>query len=140
MSVEQAKTRLRSSIDHFMTRKPHCIGRDQTLAAAHQRMRVIGARHLPVMDGGKLVGIVSQRDLLSVETMREVDPTKVRVEDAMTADVYVVPPERPLGEVAARMVERKYGCAVVVGGGHVLGIFTTTDALRVLVGIVEAWV
>jgi acetoin utilization protein AcuB len=139
MSIEQAKTRLRSSIDHFMTRKPHCIGRDQTLAAAHERMRAIGGRHLPVMDGGKLVGIVSQRDLLSVETMREVDPARVRVEDAMTADVYVVTPERPLGEVAARMVERKYGCAVVVDKSQVVGIFTTTDALRVLVGIVEAW-
>src|ERR1700749_674422 len=108
MSSEQTKARLKSSIDHFMTRNPHSIGRDQTLAAAHERMRAIGGRHLPVMDGGKLVGIVSHRDLLSVETLKDVDPAAVRVEDAMSPDVYVVPPTRALGEVAAMMVERKY--------------------------------
>jgi acetoin utilization protein AcuB len=102
-------------------------------------MREFRLRHLPVLDGGKLVGIVSQRDLFFVETLRDVDPANVPVEDAMTAEVYVVPPERALGEVAAKMVERKYGCAVVVRGEHVVGIFTTTDALRVLVEIVEAW-
>jgi acetoin utilization protein AcuB len=96
-------------------------------------------RHLPVLDGGKLAGILSQRDLFFVETLRDVDPAKVPVEDAMTRDVYVVPPERPLGEVAAMMVERKYGCAVVVRGAKVVGIFTTNDALRVLAGIVQAW-
>jgi acetoin utilization protein AcuB len=57
----------------------------------------------------------------------------------MSTEVYTVPPEKALGEVAARMVERKYGCAVVVRDGEVIGIFTTTDALRVLVSIVEAW-
>jgi acetoin utilization protein AcuB len=122
-----------------MTPNPHSIGRNQPLSVAHERMRALRARHLPVLDGGKLVGILSQRDLFFVETLRDVDPAKTQVEEAMTADVYVVPPEQPVGEVAAMMVERKYGCAVVARGDHVLGIFTTSDALRVLVGIVEAW-
>lgn len=139
MSAEETRTKVRASIDHFMTANPHCIGRDQPLSAAHDRMRALKVRHLPVLDGGKLVGIVSQRDLLFVESLRGVEPAEVPVEDAMTTDVYVVPPERPLGEVCARMVERKYGCTVVARGEHVAGIFTTSDALRVLVGVVEAW-
>jgi acetoin utilization protein AcuB len=92
-----------------------------------------------VLDGGKLVGILSQRDLFFTESLHDVDAMTVPVEDAMSTEVYVVAPEKPLGEVAARMVECKYGSAVVVRDGQVIGIFTTTDALRVLVGIVEAW-
>ncbi|HZU83865.1 MAG TPA: CBS domain-containing protein [Polyangiaceae bacterium] len=122
-------------VDQFMTAKPHCIGRDQPLSRAHEQMRALRVRHLPVLDGGKLVGVLSQRDLFFTETLRDVDPATVPVEDAMSADVYVVPPETPIREVAARMVEHKYGCAVVARGGHVTGIFTTTDALRVLAGL-----
>jgi len=136
---DSEKTKVRSSIDHFMTPYPHSIGRDQPLSAAHQLMRSLRVRHLPVLDGGRLVGILSQRDLFFVETLRDVDPAKVRVDEAMSTDVYVVAPEKPLGEVASVMVEHKYGCAVVARGQQIQGIFTTTDALRVLVGIVEAW-
>jgi acetoin utilization protein AcuB len=89
-------------------------------------------RHLPVLERGELVGILSQRELFLTESLRDVDAVKVPVEDAMSTDVYAVPPEKPLGEVAAKMVERKYGSAVIVRDGHVLGIFTTTDALRVV--------
>jgi acetoin utilization protein AcuB len=117
----------------FMTPTPHSVGRDQPLSLAHERMRTYGVRHLPVLDGGRLAGILSQRDALLVETLREVDPTKTPVEDAMSTDVYVVAPDTPLREVAGAMADHKYGCAVVVDGSRVVGIFTTVDALRALV-------
>lgn len=53
-------------------------------------------RHLPVLDGGKLVGIVTQRDLHLVETLKGVDQQTVTVEEAMSQDVYTVEPETPL--------------------------------------------
>jgi acetoin utilization protein AcuB len=96
-------------------------------------MRSYGIRHLPVLDGGKLAGVLSQRDALLVETLRDVDPANTPVEDAMSTDVYVVGPDTPLHEVATAMIEHKYGCAVVVEGNRVVGIFTTIDALRALV-------
>jgi len=126
--------RLHQAIRQFMTPAPHSIGRDQPLSVAQDRMRSYGVRHLPVLDGGKLTGILSQRDALLVETLRDVDPAKVPVEDAMSTDVYVVAPETPLEVVAGAMAEHKYGCAVVMDGKHVVGIFTTVDALRALVG------
>jgi acetoin utilization protein AcuB len=116
----------------FMTASPHTIGRSQPIARAHERMREHGVRHLPVLEAGKLVGILSQRDALFVETLRDVDPEQVPVEDAMSEEVYTVGPETPLAEVVAAMAERKYGCVVVGEGAHVAGIFTTTDALRIL--------
>ena len=133
MTTVDNEVRLQRAIRHFMTPTPHSIGRDQTLALAHERMRSFGVRHLPVLEGGKLAGLLSQRDLLLVEALGDVDPARVSVEDAMSTDVYVVAPGTPLEEVASEMADHKYGCAVVMEGGHVVGIFTTVDALRALV-------
>ncbi len=126
---------LAQPVRSFMTPTPHTIGQTQPLARAHERMRSQGVRHLPVLEAGKLVGILSHRDALFVETLRDVDPEKVPVEDAMSTDVYTVRPDTPLSEVLSAMAEHKYGCTVVGDAAHVLGIFTTTDALRVLVRI-----
>ena len=118
-----------------MTRTPHLIGIEQTMAAAQNLMRSNGIRHLPVMHGGKLVGIVSQRDLNLVQSLEDVDPEEIRVEEAMTQDVYAVPPKTPLKEVVNEMSERKLGSAVVVDGQQIVGVFTTIDALDTLVGL-----
>jgi acetoin utilization protein AcuB len=135
MPTHNTQPRLEHPLRNFMTPAPHSIGRDQPLSMAHERMRSWGIRHLPVLDGGKLAGILSQRDALLVETLRDVDPSQVTVEDAMTSDVYVASPDTPLIEVASAMAEHKYGCAVVMNGAHLAGIFTTVDALRALIVI-----
>jgi CBS domain-containing protein len=133
-------TQIQSRIDQFMTPHPTCIRRKQHLSEAHERMQTLQVRHLPVLEeDGRLVGILSQRDIYFTEALHERPPESARVEDAMTSNPYVVPPERPVGEVAAKMVEGKLGCAVVASGERVVGIFTTTDALRILMGIVQAW-
>ena len=137
MQPDHPVAKLQSPIRAFMTPNPHSIGRDQPLAVAQDRMRALGVRHLPVLDAGKLVGILSQRDALFIETLRDVDPAKVSVEEAMTCDVYLVSPETRLAEVAATMADHKYGCAVVMNGPQLAGIFTTIDALRALMTVVE---
>ncbi|HJL14340.1 MAG TPA: CBS domain-containing protein [Sandaracinaceae bacterium LLY-WYZ-13_1] len=115
-----------------MTESPHTIGKDQTLDKASEVMREGGIRHLPVLDGGQLLGIVSTRDVYLIETLQDVDPAKVTVEEAMSAEPYAVSPDTPLKEVAETMAEHKYGAAVVMEGRKVVGIFTTVDACRVL--------
>jgi acetoin utilization protein AcuB len=119
-------------IQAHMTTSPHSIGRDQPLARAHAFMREHQIRHLPVLDAGELVGILSDRDLHLIETLRDVDPSSVTVEEAMSNEVYAVRPDAPLDEVAAAMAEHKYGCAVVIQNHHVVGIYTTVDACRSL--------
>jgi acetoin utilization protein AcuB len=117
----------------FMTAMPHTIGRKQTLAVAQERMRASGVRHLPVLEGGRLEGVLSQRDAYFVETLAGATPETVTVEEAMSIDVYTVTPKTPLLEVATAMADHKYGCAVVMEAQRVVGIFTTVDALRALV-------
>lgn len=120
------------SIGTFMTPQPVTIGRRESLATAHRLMRSHGVRHLPVLEHGDLVGVVTQRDLFFLETIRGVDLDDDIVEDAMTTDTYAVTPETPVAVVARHMARKRYGCAVVMERGRVAGIFTATDALRLV--------
>lgn len=115
------------TIQKYMTTTPHSIGAEQTLAHAHEVLREHKIRHLPVLRGGALVGMITQRDLALVETLKDVDPRKVLVEDAMSTSLYTVSPDAPLDEVVVEMAEKKYGSAVVVQNHKVVGIFTTVD-------------
>jgi acetoin utilization protein AcuB len=115
-----------------MTLSPHSIGRDQTLDTAHALLRKHGIRHLPVLSGGTLVGVLSPRDLHLVETLPDVDPAHVRVDEAMSQDVYAVGPRTPLRDVVDEMSERKLGSAIVMEDERVVGVFTTIDALDTL--------
>ena len=117
--------------DH-MTPAPHTIGLDQPMSRASALMREHAIRHLPVLTGGELLGLVSHRDIALVEGLEGIDPANIRVEEAMTPEPYAVTPETPLVDVVRTMGEKKYGAAVVMKGREVVGIFTTIDALRVL--------
>lgn len=97
-------------------------------------------RHLPVLDGGRLVGILSDRDIEMVEALPNIEANATTVEEAMVPDPYTVTPETPLIEVVARMAARKYGTAVVTdkNGFKLLGIFTTVDSLRAFADVLGA--
>ena len=125
------------TIEQFMTQSPHTIGTNQTLAVAHRMMREHAIRHLPVLDAGRLVGILSQRDLHLIETLKDVNPDEVLVNEAMTQEAFTVGPRTSVRKVAAEMADHKYGCAVVLDKDRVVGVFTTVDALRALSGLLE---
>jgi acetoin utilization protein AcuB len=120
------------TVGDYMSAPVHTIGSDRPLEEAHQIMRKFQIRHLPVLSGGSLVGLLSIRDLYWLETLRDVEPETVLVEEAMTPSPYGIAPETPLLEVAREMAARKYGAAIVMSKGTTVGVFTTTDALRAL--------
>lgn len=119
-------------IHKYMTTSPHTIGVEQTIAVAAKVMAEHHIRHLPVLHGGKVVGLLSQRDVTMVETLKGVDPKVLTVEEAMSGSPYLVDADTLVTEVAARMAEHKYGSAIVVQHEKVVGMFTTVDACRVL--------
>ena len=120
------------TVEKYMTPSPHSIGREQTLAEARHRMHEWGVRHLPVLHGGHLVGVLSDRDITLVETVPGVDAKEVKVDEAMTEVPYTVAADSALHEVARYMCDEKIGTAVVMSGEKLEGVFTTTDALRAL--------
>jgi acetoin utilization protein AcuB len=121
-----------------MTPAPVCISLDADLEEAVKLMQEHGIRHLPVMDGDDLAGVVTDRDLGMIESLLPDEWERIVVAEAMTPEPYTVTPDAPLWEVAKQMAREKFGCAVVADEeGTVIGLFTTTDALRVLADVTE---
>lgn len=121
-----------------MTRSPHSIGVALALSDAKNMMRAHRIRHLPVLDAGELVGMVSERDIQMVESLSSLNPDDVPIEEAMSQAPYTVAPTAPLEVVARHMAKHKLGSAVVLDANKVVGVFTTTDGMRALADMLEA--
>lgn len=116
----------------FMTTSPHTVNASLSLAQAEKMMQEHRIRHLPVLQGGKLIGIVSDRDLKMVMAFKDVDPNKVTVEEACTFNPITVSPEAPLDEVVSLMAEKRIGSVLVVDNHKLVGIYTWVDALKAM--------
>ncbi|HEY8270861.1 MAG TPA: CBS domain-containing protein [Pseudobdellovibrionaceae bacterium] len=125
------------AIEKYMTTSPHSIGADQPLIKAEKMMREFNIRHLPVLDGGKLIGILSDRDVKFIESFKDVDPQTVTVSEACTEEPYIVSPKAPLNEVCSEMAQHKYGSVLVMDNNKLVGIFTWIDALEALNTLLE---
>ena len=124
-------------IETLMTVLPYTVGSQQTVDYARSLMAQHGIRHLPVLHGGQLDGIVSERDLALATSLDGVDPSKSTVEEAMTSNPYAVPRGARLGAVIREMADHKYGSALVVEGNSVVGIFTVSDAVAIFARVLE---
>lgn len=110
------------------------IPRSATLDEILETMQENGIRHLPVKEGRKVVGIISERDLLS--NLGKKWGQMMKAEDIMTTNLLSVYLNDGLGEVAFKLSVQKVGSAIVLDlDDNVYGIFTTTDALNALVEI-----
>ncbi len=121
------------TVREFMTPDPVTIDGGLSVADARTRMFQINARHLPVYVGGHLVGILSDRDLARISAVDGFESSTSTAEQACTPNPYVVGPNAPLAEVAEVLADQKFGAALVMEGGNLLGMFTVVDALRALV-------
>lgn len=123
-------------IEDYMTPVPHTIGHDIPVKKAIEIMHEFKIRHLPVQDAGKLVGVLSDRDLKLVTSFGA--DKDLKVEEVMIPDPYAVEPGSELSRVVREMAKHKYGCAIVQkGAGRATGIFTANDALRILGDLLE---
>lgn len=120
------------TIAPYMTKLPFTIGADQSLLKAEKLMDYLKVRHLPVLDAGKLVGILSDRDIKLVESFKDVDPDHIKVSEAYTEDPYIVSSDTPIIEVCAQMAQKKFGSVLVVDDHKLVGIFTWVDALQAM--------
>lgn len=121
-----------------MSRSPHTIGVSVSLAEAAKVMKKHRIRHLPVLEGGSLVGLLSERDVEVISSVSELDASCILVEEAMSQAPWIVSPQTPLLEVARYMADKKLGSAVVVESDKVVGVFTTTDGMRALADVLES--
>jgi len=132
----------------IMTRHVVTLNEEDDLVDINENMETLGLRHLPVVDDGRLVGIVSHRDILRVSAgalepgaaqrdaiMKE----RTFVEDVMTRDVVSVSPDASVEEAAQLLLRHKFGCLPVVSpDGKLVGIVTEHDFVRLLVDMIKA--
>lgn len=123
--------------DHVETLDP-----DDDIDLASMIMRLDRLRHLPVVEDGRLVGIISDRDILRAQQSTLAGATKeevrrfnmrIKARDVMTQKVETTTPEASALEAAEILRERGYGCLPVMRDGMVVGIVTPTDFLGLVV-------
>ncbi len=124
-------------IKKYMTQTPISIEKDAPLLDAAALMQKNHIRHLPVLYGGKIEGILSSTDVNLIRSLNGVDLAKLKVYDCFTPNPYKVTPETLLDEVLDEMAEKKYGCVLVNDNEHLVGIFTWIDALKATKNLLE---
>jgi acetoin utilization protein AcuB len=129
-------------VQDVMQTKLFTVTRETTLPDALRLTAQRGIRHLPVLDGNELVGIVSDRDLKramasSATSLEAHELTylldRLRIGDIMTRMVITIGAMLPIEAAARLMVQEKIGALPVTDGGRLVGIVTETDVLRLFV-------
>jgi CBS domain-containing protein len=124
------------SVGDFMTRELVTVNEHDDLALAEQMLRLGAIRHLPVVRAGKLVGLLTQRDLL--RSAIDHAPRTTSTGDVMTREPTSVRPSTSLVHAARVMLSHKYGCLPVCEeDGTLVGIITEADFVRFAADVVQ---
>jgi CBS domain-containing protein len=136
----QEGEKLGKNVSEIMTKNVVSISLDEKLDLVDEIMSSGEIRHMPVTQGGRVIGIVSQRDLLRSKLSTLIDfPDEDRksllestdVEKVMTSSVKFADPKEPVTHAVSRMLEEKIGCLPVVNQDHeLIGLITETDVMR----------
>ena len=125
-------------VKDLMVRDVATLDIGDELSLANDIMKLGRIRHLPVLEGKTLVGILSERDLFRSSLLEALghEPTKtrdvmkaIRIQDIMVRKLITVSPEADIKEAVELMLKYKIGCVPVVAGGELLGLVTETDIL-----------
>ncbi len=115
---------------------------DHTIGRARDIMKMKKIRHLLVMDGSELVGVITDRDVRShlssridtpIESSEDEKTLETKIHKVMTRDLITVSPDAPIGEAASLLLKHKIGCLPVIDkDGSAVGIVTDADFLGYL--------
>ena len=130
----------------LMEKEVVTLNAGDTLDLADDIMRLGRIRHMPVTSEGKLVGILSQRDLFraAISSVLQLRPAaerewlaKIPVREAMTAKVTTVAPDATVHEAVRLMLEKRIGCVPVVDHGKLVGLLSESDCMRYLARLLD---
>jgi CBS domain-containing protein len=128
-----------TSVSDLMTSDVFTLNEDADFISAQQIMQLRYVRHVPVIKGDKLVGLVTHRDFMraqvkllakaSAVTGDEEQLVRVRVSEFMSTDMLTCPADTPADDAMRAMLDRKSGCILVVDGDSLVGILTEADVV-----------
>jgi CBS domain-containing protein len=122
-----ANTKVREA----MTSSPSTITSDATVVEAARTMTAEDVGSLPVVEGDKLVGMVTDRDLVTNVVAKDLDPNKISVSDVCSPNPIVASPDEPLDAALQRMASEQVRRLPVVEGGKLVGILAQADVAKV---------
>lgn len=131
-------------VSDWMTKKVYTVGPDDYLSDAITLMREKGIKHLPVVKGGKVKGIISDRDIKEYSPSKATSLdiyelhyllAKAKIKELMTAKVVTTAPDMPVEEAAMVLLDRNIDCLPVLDGGSLVGIISDRDIFHALVDI-----
>lgn len=131
-------------VREIMMGSPVTLKPDDTLDLANDVISLGRIRHIPVVEDGKLVGILSERDLMGAaashifglkQKSKSALLKSVLIKDVMKKRLITVKPETPIKEAAHLLAAKKIGCVPVISDGNLVGLVTTTDILRYVEGM-----
>ena len=129
------------TVRDIMTTEVTTLGRNDSLQLIKDIMTLGRVRHFPVLDDGKVVGVVSQRDLYKAslgsvmkygEKAQRAFLEGLAVKEVMSDPVITIAPHASVQEAARVMMEKKIGCLPVLEGAQLVGIVTETDMLKLV--------
>jgi len=120
------------TVADYMTPGAYVIASHESVEQAKKLMRDLAVRHLVVLEEDQLVGVLSDRDLRGRPTHDD-SP----VQELLSGEPWAVAPDMRLNVVARNMAKHRFGSAVVMDRGDIVGVFTTTDALIALADALE---
>jgi CBS-domain-containing membrane protein len=128
-------------VSEIMMGSPVTLGPDDTLDLANDIISLGRIRHIPILDHGKLVGLISERDLIGAaanrifglnQESRSALLKSELIKNIMKKRVVTVTPDTPIKNAATIMADKKIGCVPVVSDGALVGLVTTTNVLHYL--------
>jgi CBS domain-containing protein len=131
-------------VKEIMMGSPVTLGPNDSLDLASDVISLGRIRHIPVLDKGRLVGLLSERDLMGAaanrifglkQKNRSALLKSVPIKEVMKKRVLTMGPDTPIKEAARLMAEKKIGCVPVLSEGILVGLVTTTDILRYVEGL-----
>lgn len=117
----------------IMIKEVHTISPSDLIAAAKLKMMRSNVGGLPVVDGGKLVGIITHRDIL----LAGGEALGLKVEELMSKDLKIAEPNTPLTEIVKIMADEGYQRIPVVQNGKLIGLVTQSSIIRAVADIIS---
>ena len=135
------KNQKKGTVKEIMMGSPVTLAPNDTLDLANDVISLGRIRHIPIVENGKLVGLISERDLIGAaanrifglkQESRSALLKNELIKDIMQKRVITVTPDTPIKDAAMLMANKKIGCVPVLSDGTLVGLVTTTNVLHYL--------
>lgn len=129
------------TVSEIMMGSPVTLAPNDTLDLANDVISLGRIRHIPIVENGKLVGLISERDLIGAaanrifglkQESRSALLKSELIKNVMKKRLVTVTPDTPIKEAARLMADKKVGCVPVLHKGALVGLVTTTNVLHYL--------